>query len=208
MDGAQLFAMTTAHSVFPGAAGVVESARAAIPTVRAKATLFCHKRPELVRSDVAAALAWGKGKNKLHDGAYYLGLVKFCDAQDNLGELERRLWLVAVDLVRTEPIDMPRGSELLRHHARYAIHEVVGTNRCSVCNGTGFQHQKPCGVCKGSGRVRLTQRRLAAMAGMPLASWQRKLKPIYDVLVWKLNRWEAAVLQHVEHYSCDERMKF
>lgn len=155
---------------------------------------------QLTRADVAGAMGWGH----LPEGAYLLALAKYTDDWMGMDKLEHLVWQYAVDSAAQAGVtakQLPVGKELLRNHARLALSEVIGSNRCLQCAGTGSFNRHECFACSGTGEFRLTERTIAGALGIPKTSWRRNWKPHYDRLLADLECWSDWALNHVYKYS-------
>ncbi len=155
-------------------------------------------RPETGWDDVAGSMGMGD----LPELAWLVAQVKYMGAGDKLRALELRLLdPVATRLVLRHKLQKHVKNNVLIGHVRSAMQEVVGVSRCDNCNGTGYHNQKPCPPCTGSGRIRVSHRRLARRAGCCLSTWQRRWQPLYTDLVLEIEHHDALAQAHVKKYT-------
>lgn len=151
--------------------------------------------PDLTPEDIAASLAG------LGDGPYYLCRVKYVGDETSLTRLvdtaTRKVIAAAKGITGT-----PRIPDLYSRLVKLGIYEILTSNRCPICRGTGeyIVGDKPkpgaCPVCEGKGTLDATDEFRAEVAEIPVESF-RKAKTAYEN-IWKmLNNWEMTGLSHI-----------
>lgn len=164
--------------------------------------------------DVAALLAG------LDRDPFMMGMAAECGDENALKQIELVLWVRAKTISDSENWDPPRGEFTVRRMVAVALFEAIDDRRCVGCNGKGYVtftiHEHPalmfaptfeqvsplagrvrCSVCQGSGQVRLSGRKKAALAGINkdvwTRTWQRRYEPIFSIA----RNWREAARQYL-----------
>ena len=153
---------------------------------------------EVIPADAWAAMA----------GADKLGqlLAKRIWMHDETGDaqIERLAYLKAVDIAIAEGWKVPKGREYVRHMTRLALRELIDPERCPACKGTCQEwdaaalRAKSCGVCGGTGRVRIDDSKRAKAVGMDKSRWSRVWRKRYETIHADLSARINAALRHAE----------
>jgi hypothetical protein len=157
-------------------------------------------KSEISALDVAAALGMGG----LSHPAYQFGLLKFTGDSRALAVVDR--------MVRTHVGAMAKAEgwgitdEQVRGLARLVIVEHMESPVCSVCNGSGSVAAKPCEHCSGVGRVPLSKRRRAEIAGIERTAWNRHWDGRGRRIWLVVAEWEAELVSHLQRHFAPERI--
>jgi len=156
----------------------------------------------LSREDVCAMLAG------MERPAYLMGLAYECGDKKALSELRSMLWLEVIVRARVGGWRATRPRMLCRNLAELALYEAFDPYVCPTCNGKGTTtfdlSERPdlilspyygelnehegrirCATCRGSGKVKLSGRKRADLAGIDKRQWQEywsdKYEPVYGL---------------------------
>lgn len=161
---------------------------------------------ETTTSDVAAMLAGLDGE------PYLMGMATDLGDLGSLKQIELRLWQRARGMSERESWDPPNGQFTVRRMAGVALYEAIDDRCCYVCNSTGEMRVSlkdypgmimapsfvaigrdagtvRCVACQGSGRVRLSGRKKADLAGIHKDEWTRKWGRRYEPIFAIANGW-------------------
>lgn len=161
---------------------------------------------ETTTADVAAMLAG------LHGEPYLMGMTAELGDIGSMKQVELRLWERARGISERECWDPPLGQFTVRRMAGLALYEAIDDRCCYVCNSTGEMRislrQYPgmimapsfvaisadaggvrCVACQGSGRVRLSGRKKADLAGIHKDEWTRRWAKRYEPIFAIANGW-------------------
>lgn len=163
---------------------------------------------EALRSaDVASLLAG------LDSEAFLMGMAAECGDFDSLRKIELILWTRANTIADREGWDPPRGAFTVRRMVALALYEAVDDKRCYVCNGSGSMEVSlethpgfimapsfkevsdfsgsivsasiRCPACQGAGRIKLSGRKKADLAGINKDTWTRlwakRYEPVFEI---------------------------
>ena len=151
---------------------------------------------QLPPSIIAGALAG------LGDGPYRLLWCKYVDPDDknSLTRLITTAYLAAMDIVKREGWEIPKGQEVYRELSRTAIIASLAPSNCPKCKGRGHVYPKypktsivrPCHHCIGTGHK-------SADADVSHISRRKKDRYRYRwrVINAEYLRWEEIGVRHV-----------
>ena len=143
---------------------------------------------ELTTSEVAGLLAG------LHDGAYRLALIVYCDYHKEFFRL-----LTAVGQIPKYPSlpDDMRGMFPSSALLELALRELF-INQCKACGGTGLKHdQSKCKSCNGTGLTTFTNLSRAKITKIPVEHW-KTYEISYNRLLSLLSEWNNDAERHVK----------
>lgn len=173
----------------------------------------------LAREDVAVMLA------DCAPEAFLMGMAYECNDHQSLLDLELRLWQLVMHRSKQERWRCPSQPFLCRRLAGLALFEVMHPRICLLCNGKGTftfdindhpeyilsihfdqvsEHngRMRCLGCNGTGRLKLSARKRADLAGVHKYTWQTywgaRYQPIYDLV----RQWLQDARTHL-----DEKLK-
>lgn len=173
-------------------------------------------------SDIAGMLGG------LYREAFWIGMVYACADSRALADLERNLWVRVMDMADRGSWEFTHGQMSCRRLAGLALYETVDDRTCPVCNGKGtttfsldeipglvfspyyerlneYEGRIRCMGCQSSGKVKLSGRKRADLAGIGKDAWSRvwckRYEPVYALAVGWLgdaNRHLAKRLRELE----------
>lgn len=160
---------------------------------------------ELTSQDVAAALGMGS----LNEQAYLIGRAKFSDDGFAQGVLVDRV----EQAFRARCQAAGWKQDYCRGIAELCVFELVWNGACPHCAGRGAGWVKPrdsavqlwrdCGVCKGTGRKRLTIRERASIAGVGKSQFAAEWQQRADKVMLDLWSMESDCLRHLVRQFTD-----
>lgn len=169
----------------------------------------------LTKEDVAAMLS------DLYRDACLMGMAYECHDMKALQDLELRLWQIVIGMSQREPQwKLPKGEFVTRRLAALALYEAMDPLVCPVCNGKGtttFQlHREPglmlsqyfsqlnewegrirCMGCQGSGKVKLSARKRADLAGINKDTWPKYWASRYEEVFALTKGWLSDARAHL-----------
>jgi len=157
-------------------------------------------RPELTPADVCMALS-GCGRY-----ATAWAYVQYCGDLSPLPELARGAWLRAVDTAHRELWwqQIPRGSERIRKLSETALIETIADPICPHCHGTRRLSGRFCHHCDQTGKVALTDSRVADLIGIDRSNYRKCWKPKYQSVRQDIHRWvcglDAEIRFNIKHW--------
>ncbi len=175
----------------PSPAWLLLSARSA----QLQKTQGGHER--LTKDDVCSMLSG------LDIDCMKMGMASECGDAKALRDLELKLWQITYHMAIREKWKLPKGEFVTRRMAGLALYEVIGPLLCLECNGMGvmvfsmaerggllmnpsFEQINPyegrirCPACQGSGKVRLSNRKRADLAGINKDTWPKYWSSRYE----------------------------
>lgn len=172
MSKAELMAKMTPHGVLITGAGFGGTAR-------------------LDMMDVAGALGMGG----LDHSAYLFGLLKYCMDHHVAGRVERIMCGHVAAMSKAFMWGLT--DEQIAGMARLAILENMHDTVCRTCNGSAQVAAKPCEPCNGVGRIPMSNRKRAAIVGVPETTWRREWKDKANRCYRIVSLWDAEVTAHL-----------
>lgn len=168
----------------------------------------------MTKEDVAAMLS-GLDRNQM-----LMGMAYECHDMEALLDLERRLWQIVIGMAQAEHWKLPEGEFVTRRMAALALYEAMEPLICWQCNGKGsttFQlHREPalmlspyfsqmnqyegrirCAGCQGSGKVKLSGRKRADLAGINKDTWIRYWSSRYEAVYALTREWLSDARSHL-----------
>ena len=130
---------------------------------------------QLSRSELAGLLSGLSGV------AMHLALAKYAGDVDAERSLISHVRQWAAGVAVREQWEIVRGRPTVVNMAALAVFEVVRPNVCTRCNGVGFERNKPCRCCDGSGVKALSGLFIANALKIPETSYRRKWEQRYEV---------------------------
>lgn len=168
----------------------------------------------LTREDVAAMLVGMDKPVELMGYAYELGDKKA------IVELHRLLWWEVIQIGRTMGWRRPRPRFICRQLAMLALYEALEPYICPQCNGKGSttfdidEHPEyvlspyygelneregriRCLTCRGAGRIKLSGRKRADIAGVSRPEWQEYWSGKYEGIYALTKGWLSQARDHL-----------
>lgn len=168
----------------------------------------------LSREDVEAMLC-GLARN-----AFLMGMAYECHDLKALEDLERRLWQIVIGMSQAEQWKLPKGEFVTRRLAALALYESMDPLICPQCNGKGtttFELRREpglmmsqyysqlnehegrirCQACQGSGKVKLSARKRADLAGINKDTWPRYWASRYEAVFALTREWLTEARSHL-----------
>ena len=147
---------------------------------------------KLTMMDIAGALGMGN----LDRSAYLFGILKYCGDHNALRPLDRIVRGHVAQIGKLEGW-MLTDAEIVCL-ARLSLIEHIHSSVCDRCNGSCQIAAKACDKCHGCGRLPMSNRRRAEVAGIPRESWRRSWQVRAARCYEFVSRWEADVAAHLE----------
>lgn len=168
----------------------------------------------LTPNDIAAMLAG------LERPAFLMGMAYECGDQKALRELEAILWRWVIDRAREAHWRSPRPRFLCRRLAGLALYEALDPMVCPTCNGKATltfsldehpdyilspyygelnEHEGKirCLTCRGAGKVKLSARKRADLAGIHKFIWQQYWGSKYEDVHQLAKDWLYQARAHI-----------
>lgn len=146
---------------------------------------------KLTMMDIAGALGMGN----LDHSAYLFGILKYCGDHQVMGRLDRIIRGHVYQIGKFEGWNLTDAE--VRGLAALSLFENLHSPVCDRCNGSCQVAAKPCDKCSGSGRLPLSNRRRAIIAGIPEATWRRDWKVRAARCYQIVSPWDAMVAEHL-----------
>lgn len=150
---------------------------------------------------------------------FLMGMAADLGDFDALRQIELVLWERARQMGERENWDPPQGEFTVRRMAAVALYEAIGDSRCYVCNGSAEMTvdiddypgmilaptYRPISETSGSvrcpacvaGRVRLSGRKKADLAGINKDMWTRVWAKRYEPIFQIANGWRETARQYL-----------
>lgn len=168
--------------------------------------------PDLVQSDVFAALGFGR----LPVQAYMIGLARYTGDQKAIDDalsiavsksyeiFEQKQWSAirayqkpANDLVKSGELTKQQGEEMKTRLAYalpgrlavQAFNALLGDDRCGKCNGVGSHGPIACAACSGSGKQRTSDKSRAKYCDLQYAAWVKTWVHRYRFIETEYKTW-------------------
>lgn len=186
----------------------------ALLTIRSKAFAMSSKGHGAVTSADIAGLLGGLDREP-----FLMGMASELGDLGALKQIELVLWERSRQMSDRGNWDPPRGEFTVRRMAAVALYEAIDDPRCYVCNGSGEMHfslkdlpamimaptyravsSVACGVrCPAcvAGRVRLSGRKKADLAGINKDVWTRLWAKRYEPIFQIANGWRQTAAQYL-----------
>lgn len=165
-------------------------------------------------ADVAALLAG------LYREAFLMGMAHFCADYRSLTDLERNLWVRVQDMANSGNWEFAHGFLGCRRLAGLALFETIDDLTCQTCSGKGtttfvlteepslifspyyellnaYEGRIRCMSCWGAGRLRLSGRKRADLAGIGKDAWSRTWAKRYEPVYQLTQRWLGDANTHL-----------
>lgn len=169
---------------------------------------------ETTKEDIAASLSG------LYEDAMLMGMFYECGDGKALVRLERRLWQRVIGMAQAERWKLPTGEFVTRRLVGLALYEAMDPLICPECNGKGsttfdLRHNPGlilspyysqlseregrlrCAACQGSGKVKLSGRKRADLAGINKDTWIRYWSSRYEAVLTLTRDWLSDARSHL-----------
>lgn len=153
--------------------------------------------PSLTASDIARMLTG------LERGPFLAGMVKECGDIRSVAELERWLWIEAMNIACRERWPFCRGQAYCRRMAGLAVYEFIVPvpSVCESCSGDGFivvdGNGMECTECRNRGGRKMSANLRSELAGIPYTSWRQGWGTRYEAVYLTVQGWHSAAMSHM-----------